>query len=334
MKRAFLAILAVLLCLAVLPASAWGPPDYIPWEDLPEGLRLMLDGTFVQALANEDGLWFVLTETPDGYTSLRIFKAADGGYDLQAQSAPLPEMNGKKPAIHAGYASVTVLYSEMLLYTFEPDYWGIWRLTAVQGEYTYGCMRYWLMERDAWHGHVLYAENTSPRLSEFDPELFPPDFGDAANTLNTEGYALVDNPNPADRLHLRAEPDTKAESKGKYYNGTPVYIVEDLGNWAKVSVAGVEGYMMKQYLAAGADMLNVYSAFAELFIKPELAGQDLNVYLLPDGESALAGVSYDRGPGRVNIHVIGIVGEDWVHVITDDGLAGYMPAEDFYPGNG
>lgn len=92
--------------------------------------------------------------------------------------------------------------------------------------------------------------------------------------------------------------------------------------------------MMRKYLATGADMLNVQTAFAELFIKPELAGVTLNVYTAPDPASPLAGLLPDQGPGRVFIFVIGIVGDGWLHVITGDGLAGYMPAEDFYPGNG
>lgn len=199
MKRALTLILMLLLCLPAPPAAAWSEPDYIPEEELPEGLApLPGDSAFVQALDNGDGLWFILTEAPDGTRTLHVYKAFGGGYALQAQSAPLPVLNGIQPVIHAGYASVTVLYSEMLLYHFEPDFWGDWRLSAVQGEHTYRCAAYWLIEQDVWQGRFLYAENTSPLLSEFDPGSFPPDFDDAAKTLRLDGCALVNNPNPAD----------------------------------------------------------------------------------------------------------------------------------------
>lgn len=335
MKRSFWVILTVLLCLSVLPASAWDEPDYLPWEGLPASLKTMPEGSgFVQALSGGDGYWYILTEAPEGSRTLYIYKASGGEFALQAQSAPLPEMYGDKPSILAGYASVTLVYSEALLYGFAPDAVGDWRLVYVQGENTYLCTRFWLLEQFPGESRLIYAENTDPRLSAFDPRLYPPDLESAAKTLNTAGYALVSNPYPADRLHLRAEPDMKAESKGKYYNGTPVKIEEDLGDWARVTVAGVEGYMMKQYLAAGDDMLGVLSAFPALFVKESLAGEPLNLYTAPDGESAVAGISYDRGSGRAYIIVIGIVGEDWVHVVTLDGMAGYMPSDVFDPGNG
>ncbi len=334
MKRALFVILAVLLCLSALPASAWDEPANIPWDELPGGLRAGVEHSgFVQALSIGDGYWYILTEAQGGRT-LRVYKAGGGGFALQSRSAPLPEINGDGPSILAGYASVTIVYSEALLYGFEPDADGVWRLTYVQGQSTYLCTRYWLFENFPGAGRLLYAENTSPALSAFDPNLYPPGLDSAAKTLNIEGYALVNNPDPADRLHLRAEPNTSAVSKGKYYNGTPVKIEEDLGDWVRVTVAGTEGYMMKAYLAASDDMLTVVSAFPALFVRESLAGQPLNIYTAPDGESALAGISYDRGSGREYITVIGLAGDDWVHVVTGDGIAGYMPAEDFDHGSG
>ena len=130
------------------------------------------------------------------------------------------------------------------------------------------------------------------------------------------------------------QPNKTAASMGKYYNGTPVRILEDLGEWAKVSIAGIEGYMMQRYLAFGTEMLTVHIAYAELFIKPELYGQTLAVYTLPDAQSEIAGVIPDQGAGREEITVIGLIGDDWLHVICGSGLAGYMPAGMFFPGNG
>ena len=49
--------------------------------------------------------------------------------------------------------------------------------------------------------------------------------------------AVVNNPNPQDRLHLRAKPSMPSQSFGKYYNGTPVKIIEyRTDDWVKVVV--------------------------------------------------------------------------------------------------
>ncbi|MBN1776780.1 MAG: SH3 domain-containing protein [Clostridiales bacterium] len=330
MKRVLIIILAAALCLPALHAAAWGPQNYIEENALPRETLYVLDGqTLVQAI-DELPYLYVLTEDAAGCRSLTIFRDNSGEYLSVAKSAPLPEISGIKPSIIAN----CILYSEALLYIFEPDTGGIWRLCAVQSKTDYRCKRYWLIEGDFWQGRLLHAENTAPTLAEFDPLLYPPGLDAAAKTLNTDGYALVNNPNPEDRLHLREEPSRASVSKGKYYNGTPVLILDDLGDWVKVSVAGVEGYMMKQYLALGADMLSVQPAFADIWVRKEFYGQDLNVYVSPDSGSELAGVLHDCGEGRVYITVIGLVGDDWVHVITGNGIAGFMQAEIFGPGNG
>ncbi|MCL1963828.1 MAG: SH3 domain-containing protein [Firmicutes bacterium] len=63
-------------------------------------------------------------------------------------------------------------------------------------------------------------------------------------------WAVVNNPNPADRLNLRASPSVEAASLGKYYNGTVVEILLGNGAWCKVrvDVDGKIGYMMRKYL--------------------------------------------------------------------------------------
>ena len=63
-------------------------------------------------------------------------------------------------------------------------------------------------------------------------------------------FAQVNNPNPADRLHLRTEPRLDAPSLGKYYNGVTVEVLSHpSADWVKVRIHGTEGYMLKQYLS-------------------------------------------------------------------------------------
>ena len=70
-------------------------------------------------------------------------------------------------------------------------------------------------------------------------------------------YALagvyINNPDPADRLHLRSYASTQAPSLGKSYNGAPITVLEDNGKgWVRVRVglapATLTGWMQKTYL--------------------------------------------------------------------------------------
>ena len=69
-------------------------------------------------------------------------------------------------------------------------------------------------------------------------------------------YAVVNNPDPADCLNLRAHPGTDSDSVGKYYNGTLVRLVaeyETSPDWVEVEIGHARGsacgFMMKRYLA-------------------------------------------------------------------------------------
>ena len=63
-------------------------------------------------------------------------------------------------------------------------------------------------------------------------------------------YRMVANPDPADRLNLRAAPSREADSLGKYFSGVLVEVIEDDGgDWLRVRIGTTEGYMMRRYLS-------------------------------------------------------------------------------------
>lgn len=54
--------------------------------------------------------------------------------------------------------------------------------------------------------------------------------------------AVVNNPNPQERLNLREQPSEAAASLGKYYNGVAVQVDENLNNgWVHVTIGNGEG---------------------------------------------------------------------------------------------
>lgn len=72
--------------------------------------------------------------------------------------------------------------------------------------------------------------------------------------LDTSDWATPNNANPQERLHLRSQADKKSRSLGKYYNGTPIKVLERGKEWTKVQIGSVTGYMMTKYLLFGEDI--------------------------------------------------------------------------------
>ena len=109
-----------------------------------------------------------------------------------------------------------------------------------------------------------------------DTDLFSIRLSDLDGTtpeIDQTGWAVVNNPDPADRLHLRAKASKSGRSLGKFYNGTPVRVLERKGDWTRVQIgfgdSSRTGWMMTKYLAFGADMDKVHDAFPELTFREE-----------------------------------------------------------------
>lgn len=112
-------------------------------------------------------------------------------------------------------------------------------------------------------------------------DLFSIDFGTldgATPVLDQSGWAVVNNPDPADRLHLRTKASKSGDSLGKFYNGTPVQVLERKGDWTQVQIgfgnSARTGWMMTKYLAFGADMDAVQDAFSELTFREEYEAEN------------------------------------------------------------
>ena len=182
-------------------------------------------------------------------------------------------------------------------------------------------------------GTVYGASPWSADITKLDLTKLPTTFEEAAAQLDTSVYAVVNNPNPADRLHLRGKPDKKAASYGKFYNNTPVYVLGVEGEWAHVRIGnetdGREGYMMKKFLAFGKDKESVKCAFPQKSIKDN-AGEEgtLGLKRAPSQEVFR---TLDNFGGW---YIIGVMDEDWYIILTDDGAVGYALQSLFFDGNG
>lgn len=173
----------------------------------------------------------------------------------------------------------------------------------------------------------LVGDHPWSDITCMDWSTLPVSYEDALSQVDHSGWALVNNPDPMDRLNLRSQPDIKSTSLGKYYNGAPVRIVENKGEWAKVDILGEKGWMMTKYLAIGSEMESV--AFAGPQLQTMEGGAVLHAQ--PNEDAALQAVE----AGYSSMQVIGIVNETWYHVwFYEEGTGGYFRADELWEGNG
>ena len=132
--------------------------------------------------------------------------------------------------------------------------------------------------------------------------------------------AVVNNPNPSDRLNLRETPSESARSLGKYYNGVRVTVNSTLeGDWVGVSIGGLNGYMKRQYLAFGSnEPLSVMPVMT--VSNPNAVG---NLHLRAGQSTSTASLGlYANG---TEVILMGFTSE-WAHVIVN-GQMGFMMAK-------
>lgn len=155
-------------------------------------------------------------------------------------------------------------------------------------------------------------------------DLFSIDFSDldgAAPDLDQTGWAVVNNPDPADRLHLRAEASKSGDSMGKFYNGTPVRVLRQKGDWTEVQIGfgttARTGWMMTKYLSFGADMDTVDDAFPELGFREEYSAEKSKI---------------GSGYWVVGVEESGST-EQYI-LLGEDGMVMYVPQSWLWGGNG
>ncbi|MDR3051441.1 MAG: SH3 domain-containing protein [Oscillospiraceae bacterium] len=172
-------------------------------------------------------------------------------------------------------------------------------------------------ERVPWPGPITldtFNITDFPKDSYTQAWVDGPDYLCDANSGRTGAtYAVVNNPNPKDRLNLRVRPDARAEYLGKYYNGTELYVAPDHSqdggpDWVRVDPGnGRMGYMMRRFLAFG----EAGDAVAPAMPAYTMPGQPWQLLIAPFDEShAKADFVFVGGE---SIRVMGVV-NGWWHV--------------------
>lgn len=323
-------LILMLILVLLLPASALASDPAIPAD--PALVSVLMPGyTLVEGnISREGDTLRLLMRRPDGQL---VFVGgvhdAELGWQM-TESTPLPE--GTMLGIENFVDSLGFVGRDGYgYYTFDvtPSADGTWGISLIyppgpDGLFLVGPN--WIYEEAG--APTIVGDHPWSDITRMDWSTLPASYADALTKLDHSNWALVTNPNPSDRLNLRAQPDKKSTSLGKYYSGAPVHILENTGEWARVDILGVEGWMMTEYLAIGDEMLSVEYA------GPCLSTIDggATLHSEPNEEAAIQ-TGVEAGYG--NMRVIGIVNEEWYHVwFYRDGCGGYFHASDLWEGNG
>lgn len=133
--------------------------------------------------------------------------------------------------------------------------------------------------------------------------------------------AIVNNPNPTDRLHLRSSESTQSVSLGKYYNGCTVVVLDNKSNsWDHVRIGTTEGYMQNSFLAYDKQIDDAtFSMPTALVANPN--GSGVNLRIRNSSSSKIT----DYYPNGTQVTIMGVCGK-WYHVQIND-RTGYMIAK-------
>ncbi len=252
--RRLLALLLVLMmtasvALASEPANPADPamvaellPNYTYIEGIDDSdeLRLLMRNAsnelvFVGGIHGEDGLWRFTKSTP-----------LPGGTSMNDTGALI---------IPAGADSLTV--------TLQPYADGDWGLACIvpasKPRKKIHLYRHAVFA-DFFSEDAVLGDHPWSSVAMIDWASLPVTLEAAAAALDTTHWAVTSSPDPLDLVHLRSAPNSDTDTLGSYYNRTPVYIRKAGREWCAVTIGGVDGYIMTQYLVNGAHLGEVPSA--------------------------------------------------------------------------
>ena len=271
------------------------------------------------------------------------YTAADGAryvaactYDEQegyrvSRSQPLPDGWGLDN-FHSWGSTLISHSNQGIIYSFSLDHNGAWLLSVVQtSSEIFHVFPNAIMPSDG--GNILYAGDLPAfDLSTVALDDLPKSQAEAFAAIDSTNWRLVNNPIATDRLRLRDAPGGK--ELGRYYNGTPVLVLGEEGEWSHVRIGLVEGYMMTAYLAPGDQGVEVRGV--QLAVREELVGQDIPLYTQPDESSAM--VAQVKNPDympQCGELFCGTAGDGWIHVLLlHEGISGYIQEKYLWAGNG
>lgn len=276
----------------------------------------------------------LLTEDVNGVRRLRLVERDGDGYTVRS-TGPLP-VDATLDVFHAGEGSIILnwdnQHTQCGFFRTADGNWTLGGLYNFDLNVTlYGTM-YCGVQQYAIAGTTAgVAVGTHPwrDLFAIDFSLLPQSTEEANAGLDRDGWAVVDTPDSADTLPLRAAPDSASEALGSFYPRTPLQVLDSRGGWTRVRIGldgRFEGWMPTDSLAFGGAMDAVKLPYRELTLGEAYKNNAL--FASPQmGETTGVLLGMDSW-------IVGVTGDGLYIVLDSRGNTGYLPQGWFAPGNG
>ncbi len=215
------------------------------------------DDAYVDGLIHRDTLQFI-ADKPDGSRVLLCGSFTENAGWQFTESSPLPAGTTMGVENFTGNLFFPGVYGGPSVQRFADGTWGVSSMITSPGE-LYFMGQNWISPEGnpAWGEYSCYGEHPWNDITAIDWNTIPLTVTEAQEHLDLSGWATPSNSNPEDRLHLREKADKGSRSLGKFYNGTPVKVLNRGQEWTEVQIGPLTGYMMTKYLAFGNDMKKV-----------------------------------------------------------------------------
>ena len=313
-------------------------PDLIDGELLCDyAAELVPDGFALAQMDLQEKALILLVESPQGERTLRILPHENWQFRDTIVAGPLPK-GASLDLFHAEEGTLQIEWYDGkrdFQFGFTQSRLEQWTPVWLQVDSDTDSSNYYFtynsiacteeVTEPMRNNGVRYGDHPWQRIEEIDFDELPLTKESMMATVDQSCYAVVSNPNPEDRLHLRELPRKDARSLGKFYNRTPVLVQRMDGEWALVNIGSISGYMMTKYLAFGEEMDSVACAFPQEFIAEEYE----SLQLQPWKQGKTVG-HIDR---ETEFYIVGVEEERYI-ILTEDGTTGYVKQSRFYPGNG
>lgn len=298
-------------------------------DDFLDPSLLPVSGKILQNHLQSEVL-LLLTEDETGKRLIEITQDENGVYTIRR--SPVLPSDIWLDTFHAGESDLLLDWNQQDHQAgFRRTFNGQWRLSwlTCYGENedlncSFGLNTCTLMDTDTMKVGTLPFDPFADDLT-----ALPSTLEELNARLDRTKLAVVCNPDPNDRLHLRTKPSREANSLGKFWNGTPVRVLGERDGWCQVKIGTdgrLTGWMLKKYLVTDEKMDQVTPCFSQQILREDEAETKTPIYTdLTLTEQYCTHSSW---------HLMGVV-NDWLYVVvTDEGETGYAPMEWFFDGNG
>ena len=289
-----------------------------------------VSGSILQSSIQPHALLLLMEDEAGVRRLTEITRNENGVYALR-QTPPLPK-GVWMDSFHAGMEELLLEWDQQhrqvnFRRTFDGEWKLIW-LTCYGEKETLNCSfglnTCTLMDTDTMKVGTLPFDPFADDLT-----TLPCTSEELTAQLDRTGLAVVCNPDPNDRLHLRTKPSREANSLGKFWNGTPVRVLNERDGWCQVEIGTdgrLTGWMLKKYLVTGSRMDQVTPRFSQQTLRDDKAETETPIYT----DLSLK-VRYCTHSGWA---LMGVADDRLYVVVTDEGETGYAPMEWFFDGNG